>query len=314
MPSSTSSYPTRSHRREAAWACEHLHRLAVGTRPAGALIAPVPSAEHTAGVSSTQTEPVIVTGSPQLGQRFVAGLGAPRGSGWLLASALFGPELNAVLDAVAARRGADSRPVAAALLFEQYCARIVPPLIAAAVCNGIATHAPLDHTRIRVTDGVLTAAAIDDVPVHTGARAPRQLLGDILDRNLRPAMSALRQATRLGQRVLDGSVANAIATTLLHRSWHAGDDAAADVDEAVSLLAELPQGERLVNLRAVAVDARQWFYTDRNTCCLAFRTSVNQERAQRFCATCPAMPRSRTEAMFRTAASSFADRRQRDGR
>ena len=54
-------------------------------------------------------------------------------------------------------------------------------------------------------------------------------------------------------------------------------------------------------------------YTDRNTCCLVFRTTLNQARDQRYCLTCPVMPRSDTRALFAQATASYAARHPRDG-
>jgi hypothetical protein len=45
-------------------------------------------------------------------------------------------------------------------------------------------------------------------------------------------------------------------------------------------------------------------YTDRNTCCLAFRTTVDQAREQPYCGTCPVLG-ERTRELFTAATAAY---------
>lgn len=88
----------------------------------------------------------------------------------------------------------------------------------------------------------------------------------------------MHRCTRVGRRVLRGAIANAFASS------------------TVSVVESL--GER-------------WMYTDRKTCCLAFRTGVNQARDQPFCSACPVLPAEETRALFARATAAYAARRPR---
>lgn len=255
---------------------------------------------------------MFVTGAVNLGERFLADLGKPRAAQqWRPALEIFGTGLTAALNAVATRRGADRTATAGALMFEQYCGRLIPPVLAAAIRDELAAVASLDAVHVRFSDGAVHGIALERPPVRRAESAARAAISALVDDNLAPAADVVRHATRIGARTLNGSMANAVANTLLHLSWTGGEEARRGVEAARTLLGLIPGGAPLVNVRTVDVEGRAWMYTDRNTCCLAFRTSTNRARSQRFCATCPATPRETTELMFREAVSSFIARGSR---
>ncbi|TCK20137.1 hypothetical protein [Pseudonocardia endophytica] len=239
-----------------------------------------------------------------LGDRFVAELGVPDEPGWIACGDLFGDRLPAVLDAVAARRGASSASVAASLLFEQFALRLASPVVAAWVRQGSVLDGRPSAVSALVDDGVLRRLAFAQPPVSGG---DLQAVAASLRAGLEPAADTLARLTRVGQRTLRGAMANAVANTFLHLSWPE-PDRARYVDDAAAVLAAVPGCTGTVGIEAVDVDGESWMYTDRNTCCLAFRTSVNRDREQHYCMTCPVVPRATIVEEFGRATASYRAR------
>lgn len=246
----------------------------------------------------------VLPGGHGLGDRFVAELGAPRDAGWVACPELFGDRLPAVLDAVAARRGADRPSVAASLLFEQYALRLAAPVVAAWAREGAVLDARPSAVTALVDDGVLRRLAFARRPLPGGERAA---VVASLRAGLEPSADALHRHTRVGLRTLRGAMANAVANAYLHLSWPE-PDRARYVGDARDVVAGVPGCAGTVGIAAVDVDGDAWMYTDRNTCCLAFRTSAGGGRAQRFCATCPVVPRATVLEQFVRATASYRDR------
>lgn len=251
----------------------------------------------------TGTREVLVDGAA-LGDRFVAVLGTPREQGWIPADTLFGDALPDVLAAVATRRGADHASVAAALLFEQYALRVAAPVVAAHARE----HAVLDAHPSRITalvdDGVLRRVAFACPP---SPGADRAAVAASLRAGLEPVADALARHTRVGHRTLRGAAANAVANAYLHLSWPE-PDRARHVGDARAVVAAMPGCAGTVGIEAVDVGGESWMYSDRNTCCLAFRTSVNRGRDQRYCMTCPVVPEATIRDAFARATESYRER------
>lgn len=245
----------------------------------------------------------VIADGARLGDRFVAPVGAP--PGWLPADELFGRALPAALVAVGERRGTTSAAVAGVLLFEQYALRLVAPVLAARHLYGTVLDARPSAVRVELLDGAVRRLA------YACAPAPGEFRAAELAAALDPAADAVHRQTRAGMRILRGAVANAVASTYLHLSWP-DDHRARYVDAARAVLHDVGLAE-LVNLDTVDCGGEPWMYTDRNTCCLAFRTTVNQAREQRYCATCPILPRATTRGMFAAATASYAERHPRTG-
>jgi len=237
-----------------------------------------------------------------LGDRFVARLGVPAEPGWVGVDELFGP---AVLAAAGEARGAPSPAVAAVLLFEQYAQRLVAPVLAAWHRHGTLLDARAPRIRAQVVDGSLRRLAFADPPEPGGD--PDQLLARLVGGNLDPVASDLHRATRAGSRVLRGAAANAVASSLLHLSWPCRDRAE-HVADARAWLGRVPGWAGLVDVDAVRAAGEPWMYVRRATCCLAFRTTVNQARAQPCCSSCPVLPRSTTAELFGRATAAYAER------
>ncbi len=246
----------------------------------------------------------VLADGARLGDRFIALVGEPVAPGWLPSLELFGTGLPAALAAVGIRRGTDSPAVAGALLFEQYAQRLVAPVLAGLHLDGAVVDARPSVVRVELVDGALRRLAF--------ARAPRP--GDVrahqLVAALEPAAAAVHLHTRIGRRVLRGAIANAVASTFLHLSWP-DDDRARYVDAARVFLQDVPDLAELVTLDTIHSDGEPWMYTDRNTCCLAFRTTINQAREQQYCSACPVLPPDTTLALFARATAAYAARHPR---
>lgn len=235
-----------------------------------------------------------------LGDRFVARLGVP--AGWIGVDELFGP---AVIGAVGEARGTATTAVAATLLFEQYAQRLVAPVLAAWHRHGAVLDARSSQVRAQVVDGVVRRLAFADPP-EPGGDADL-LIARLVGGNLDPVADTLHRSTRAGVRVLRGTMANAVASALLHLSWPCRDRAEHVVD-ARAWLDRVPAWAGLVDVDAVRTAGESWMFVRRGTCCLAFRTTVNQARPQPCCSSCPVLPRSTTAELFGRATAAYAER------
>ena len=215
----------------------------------------------------------------------------------------FGSALDTTLEALGAVRGADTPAVAGALLVEQYALRLAAPVAAAFTRAGAVLDARPPRVRVQVVDGAVRRLAFDRPP-RPGPAGP----GDVarsLREGIDPVVDAVHRRTRAGRRTLRGAMANAVANAYLHLSWHDADRAR-HVPDAQAVLAAAGWADLV---RVFDVDG--WMYSDRNTCCLAFRTSVNAGRDQHYCLTCPITPRETTLSLFREATASFSERHPR---
>lgn len=252
--------------------------------------------------------PEVLAGGAALGDRFVARLGVPTGPGWLEVPDLFGP---AVLAAAATAFGTTSPAVAATLLFERYAQRLVAPVLAARYRDRTLLDARLPRIRAHVEGGVLRRLAFAGAPEPiAGAAADEAVLHRLLAGNLDPVADTLHRRARAGRRVLRGAMANAVASALLHLSWP-NADRAAHVADALAWLERVPGWADLVDVRARRVGGEPWMYVRRRSCCLAFRTTVNQAREQPYCSSCPVLAPSTTAALFERATTAYAARRPR---
>jgi ferric iron reductase protein FhuF len=261
-------------------------------------------------------DPEMLADGATLGDRFVALLGTPHSRGWLPAAELFGGRLPAALGAVGSARGTVSPAVAGMLLFEQYAQRLVAPVLAALHREGTVVDATLPAVSVEVVDGRVRRLAFTRAPHAAGPdreATHARVVGGLVAGNLEPAADAVHRHTRVGMRLLRGAMANAAVSALLHMSWQ-DDDRARFVPEARAFLGHAPRLAKLVTVDAVEIAGERWMYCDRNTCCLAFRTTVNQARDQQYCSSCPVLPRHATRALFTRATAVYADRNPRPNR
>lgn len=254
----------------------------------------------------------LLADGARLGDRFVAVLGAPRAAGWIAVDDLFGARLPEVLTAVGRRRGTDSPAVAGVLLFEQYALRLVAPALAALLREDARVDVRTSGVRAELEDGAIRRLAFARPPQPLDgdrAAAEARLAAELVDGHLLVVAEALHRHTRVGARVLRGTVANAVANCLLHLSWPE-PSRDARVAFARAFLARVGLAE-LVTVESVNTAGERWMYADRGTCCLAFRTTVNAAREQRYCGTCPVLLEPERRALFAQAAASYAARHPR---
>ncbi|MDN5747686.1 MAG: hypothetical protein L0H64_04095, partial [Pseudonocardia sp.] len=151
--------------------------------------------------------PENILGAPALGARFTALLGEPGDPGWVGVDELFGPRLPDTLATVAAARGARSDAVAATLLFEQYCQRLVAPVLAALhprPPQGPTREAAGDRDRVPdprraavlvlIRDGALQQAAFRRTLAATdGASSAVDVMRQLVMDNLEPVAAAVHR-------------------------------------------------------------------------------------------------------------------------
>lgn len=245
------------------------------------------------------------------GPRFVALRGAPDEPGWTTAAALFDGGLDGALAEVGEARGTTSRAVAATLLLDVHAQRVTAPVLAALHLEGRHLDARLPLVHVEPAEGGVRRIAFADDPrpvdAPAGHAARRIVLDGLVGGHLALLVDVLHARTGAGVRVLRGTIANAFAITYLHLSWP-DPDRARFVPAARAALAETPGLAGLATVAAVREGGEPWMYTDRNACCLAFRTTVNQAREQPYCATCPVLRPEVTRELFGRATAAFRER------
>ncbi|MEU6699850.1 hypothetical protein [Pseudonocardia sp. NPDC046786] len=239
-----------------------------------------------------------------LGDRFVARSGRP--PGWTPAAVALGSRLDDTLDRTVADRRAPGRAVAAALLLDRYALRLAAPVLAA--FHELDTL--LDARPCNVALGPdeqapgWLAFAEPGIPARSD---PAALCAGLLTGSLLPLADELATRTRVGRRVLRGSVAHAVALSALHLSWHrrAPDRLVAPTRDLLGRAGLAG----LVTVGTVDVDGDSWMTVSRRACCLAFRTAPPGGPPP-FCGTCPCRDPADVATDVVAAVRSF---RERDG-
>lgn len=200
------------------------------------------------------------------------------GEGWRPAAALADPR-SSVLDdllTATARRYRVPPHAAAALVFKTYGYWVSLPVTLGWAFERRIPLVDLDRVAVRVTDGppyvTVGVTRLDVVPTagFAGLRAT------LVERHLAPVAAALQDRTRVGERPLWGSLAEALAYPLLALGPALPRDAR---EEAATLLAGV--GAPVEGLVEFAGDGEDGPLVRRRTCCLAF-TSPDLG----FCGTC----------------------------
>jgi hypothetical protein len=209
-----------------------------------------------------------------------------------------GPALTRLL-ADAARRWRLGPHAAAAMAFKGYAwsatlpvvigwslHRRVPLLEAARMRVGIA--ASLPYVRFDLGEADVAVLRDDTAAAHPSARAvadSRSLLAaakaTLIDDHLGDVIAAMHRATRVGERLLWGSVAEAIAQSVLILPVGTVADPAAAVRHVVDAF-----GSHVADLLDVVDDGHHRPTVRRRTCCLLF-TGDNGRGS--FCASCCVM-------------------------
>lgn len=179
--------------------------------------------------------------------------------------------------------------------------------------DGAVLDTALDQVWAELADEGVCRLAFGTAPVPAGPErevAALEVIEALVTSHLGPVADSLHREMRIGRRVLRGAVAHAIVSALLHMSW-SNDDRARYVGAARVLLGHVSGLAELVTVDVVRSVGEPWMYFDRNTCCLAFRTTANQAREQPFCSVCPVLPAATTMALFARATGAYAARHPR---
>jgi hypothetical protein len=210
-----------------------------------------------------------------------------------------GPAVERLLED-AARRWRLGPHAAAALAFKSYAWAAILPVVVGWVLHrrvplletanlrlGIADARP--YVRFDLGDATVAVLSDDPVAAHPSARAVDDsdaLLGAarmaLIDDHLAGVVGALHRATRVGERLLWGSVAESIAQSVLILPAGAVADAADTARHLVDAF-----GGRLAELVEIVDDPAQP-RVRRRTCCLLF-TGADGRGA--YCASCCVTPR-----------------------
>lgn len=193
-----------------------------------------------------------------------------------------GPALRGLIKYVSDEWGGASH-AAAAMAFKGYAYAAALPVIAGWLGHGVVPMLESDSLRIGIADhlphvrldisGVPTITGDrQDAPARGSASLTRAAQSSLLRGHLAEIVDALATDTRVGRRLLWGSLAESIAHIAIQIDG---------VDGARRALAEL--GEPVVGL--VEITARHGApVLRRRTCCLWFATDTGRDE---YCASCP---------------------------
>lgn len=236
--------------------------------------------------------------------RFALHVGDTDEAGWTTAAELWDDDLPAALAAVREKRGAPNDAVAGSLLLMSYGFALTGPVLRGLYRDGTELGCALDAVRVRrdghVVGGIRFAA--DPTPARDGAAA--RVAADLFAGNLAHAVDAVHAATRASRRTLWSNVATNVATAFLYLSWP-DDDHAAYLGAAREVLALEPRLDGLVDVLAAEHGDEDWMYVRRNVCCLAFRTTLNQEQERHYCGHCNLLDEPTRVGLFTEAAGHF---------
>jgi len=256
-----------------------------------------PAVDHVDGEEAHPLGPVLQSVARVANGAPLASIGADETATWHPASCLAdpdGPVLTRLLDDAARRWGLGPH-AAAALAFKGYAwaatlpvvvgwllHQRVPLLDAARVRVGIADDLP--YVRFDLAGASVGVLRGDPAAAHPSALAvddPAALLAAakaaLVDDHLAGVITALDRATRVGERLLWGSVAEAIAQPAL--IWPAGT-----VADPVATSRRLIDGfgEHVADLVEIVDDPGRP-RVQRRTCCLWFTGGIGRGR---YCASC----------------------------
>jgi ferric iron reductase protein FhuF len=199
---------------------------------------------------------------------------APAAEGWIRCVDLIDDpdRLRAEIDATAAGRGTDDPQVAASLFAQSYAFRVPSIAVAAyALDLPIPSTAPAT-TAIRMTRDRPGELAITDMRCRATDAAA--LVNELFAEHLAPFIVAVRETTRIGERLMWGNVAASVATIFraVQSAGPLGDAAVRARADAFSTAAR-PWLDGLGDYSTIAVPgALGWFWT-RTSCCLWYQTT-----------------------------------------
>ena len=83
---------------------------------------------------------------------------------------------------------------------------------------------------------------------------------------------------------------------------------AARLAEAREFLAHEPRAARVVTLRTEECGGEEWMFNERHACCLAFRSTLDQQLDEPYCGSCRIPDEAYRLDRFRRAATRYAER------
>ncbi|MGI5228392.1 (2Fe-2S)-binding protein [Actinoallomurus sp. CA-142502] len=179
---------------------------------------------------------------------------------WRPFTELAGRALPDQIAAVRARLGTGEERVAASLLFQGIAGRLWSPVLAAAVEHGVLPDLDPARTYWRAASpGPVLLAAPEPPGLVADASAVHRV---VVDRHLRPLVSALREVTPVAEGLLWGNAASALAGALTVLAG-ARPGSTAPADRLVRELLEVPP------LRGTGELGPRGF--QRRSCCLYYR-------------------------------------------
>ncbi|WP_141566472.1 hypothetical protein [Pseudonocardia sp. N23] len=236
--------------------------------------------------------------------RFDLHVGDTGEDGWTGAAYLWGEGLPAALAAVREHRGAPNDAVAGSLLLMSYGFALTGPVLRGLYRDRSELGCTLDAVRVRREDARVAGVRFAAGPVPAADGAAARVAAELFAGNLAHAVDAVHLATRASRRTLWSNVATDVGTAFLYLSWPC-DDHAAYVGAAREILDLEPRLDGLVDVLAAEHGGQDWMYVRRNVCCLAFRTSLNQEQERHYCGHCNLLDEATRFGLFTEAAARF---------
>ncbi|MEQ1701921.1 MAG: (2Fe-2S)-binding protein [Ilumatobacteraceae bacterium] len=198
---------------------------------------------------------------------------APADDGWIASSQLIGDpiRMRAEIDTTAAGRGTDDAQVAASLFTQAYAFRM-PSIALAAFALGlpVPTTAP-DMTAIRI--GRHRPAELAILQPDCREISATDLVAELFEGHLVPFVETVRDATRIGQRLLWGNVAASLATISRAVDVAPMGDAAVRAKAVEFQAAAAPWLDGLGEFSTIETPDAVGWYWNRTSCCLWYQTT-----------------------------------------
>jgi ferric iron reductase protein FhuF len=163
-----------------------------------------------------------------------------------------------------------------------------------------------ENLRVRTADGLVAEVSFVAPSRPAGPGAASEVAAQLFAGHLGPVVEAVHAGTRAGLRVLWSDVAISVGA-FLALSW-AGPGRAARLAEAREFLAHEPRAARVVTLRIEECGGEEWMFNERHACCLAFRSTLNQQLDEPYCGNCRIPDEAYRHDRLRRAATRYAER------
>ncbi|MCF7547489.1 IucA/IucC family C-terminal-domain containing protein [Pseudonocardia sp. WMMC193] len=242
------------------------------------------------------------------------------GPGWRPARTFLDEDLPAFIDAGRRVRGT-STGVSGSLFVLAYARRLIWPVLGEYLLHGRRVDPTWPNVMVDADEeggsfriGFRTATVPSTT--STTSSAIEEVVSALLDGHLEQVVEQVHRETRVGNRVLWGDVAVALAQVFMALSWSSPDRSIL-LSTAREALDARPRLRGLVELDTVrhpsGLGTPCWMVVWRRTCCLAFRCGSEHDRAP-YCGTCPLVGLDDRLARFHDAARRYLDLTAGDSR